>query len=98
MVECHTGIVEFSKKITTVIILKQSNMPKTVVFCRTLQNCALICGIVKNRMGKNITDPPGALYDGIVDFRLADTFTAVCKESRHTVVCRVAQEASAPHL
>jgi len=30
--------------------------------------------------GKNITDPPGALYDGIVDFRLADTFTAVSSQ------------------
>ena len=27
-------------------------------------------------MGKNITDPPGALYDGIVHFRLVDVFTA----------------------
>ena len=31
-------------------------------------------------MGKNITDPPGALYDGIVDFRLADMFTAVSSQ------------------
>jgi len=28
-------------------------------------------------MGKNITDPPGALYDGVVQFRLVDVFTSV---------------------
>jgi len=88
MVECHTGIVEFSQKITSELILKRSNMPKTVVFCRTLQNCATVFRIIKKRMGKNITDPPGALYDGIVDFRLADTFTAVSSQEMREVLLK----------
>ena len=77
VVERSTGIAEFSKKITDELMSKRISMPKTVVFCRTLQNCATFFSCVKKTMGKNITDPPGALYDGIVHFRLADVFTAV---------------------
>ena len=77
VVERPTSIAEFSKKITDELLSKRIDMPKTVVFCRTLQNCATFFSCVKKTMGKNITDPPGALYDGIVHFRLVDVFTAV---------------------
>jgi len=59
------------------IVVKRVNMPKTVVLCQTLQNCSTFFSAVKKIMGKNITDPPGALYNGIVHFRLFDVFTAV---------------------
>jgi len=52
-------------------------MPKTVIFCRTLQNCATFFATIKRLLGKNITDPPGALYNGHLECRLVEVFTAV---------------------
>jgi len=69
-------------------LTKRMEMPKTVVFCRTLQNCATLFNVVKNRMGKSITEPPGALYDGIVHFWLVDVSTAVSSPEMREVLLK----------
>jgi len=76
-VKHHTNIEEFTKKIIDDLILKQVNLPKTIVFCQSLQNCATFFGIIKKRLDKNITEPPGVPYDEMMDFCLVDLFTAV---------------------
>ena len=55
----------------------RTNLPKTVIFCRTLQNCATIFATIKKLMGKNIMDPPEVQYNGNLDCRLVEVFTAV---------------------
>jgi len=87
-IEHPIGILDFSQKITDELMAKRIEMPKTVVFCRTLQNCANIFNVVKKRLGKNITEPPGALYDGIVHFRLVDVFTAVSSAEMREVLLK----------
>lgn len=47
---------------------------KTVVFCRTLKQCAEMC-ITMKKLGIYITEPPG-LPNNLLQFRLIDVFTA----------------------
>lgn len=67
----------FCRQITDELILQPAHMPKTVVFCRSLQNCATFFATIKNMKGKYITDPPGAEYYGSLQFRLVEVFTSV---------------------
>lgn len=87
IVENSTDIPTFCRQITDELILKRAQMPKTVVFCRTLQNCATFFATIKKMMGKNITDPPGAVYNCHLQFRLVEVFTAVSTtEMREAVI------------
>jgi len=74
---------DFTQKIIDDLI-----MPKTIVFCRSLQDCATFFEIIKKRLGKNITDPPHAPYDELVDFRLVDRFTAVLSTETREALLR----------
>ena len=53
--------------------------PKTVLFCRSLQHCANIFALVKQILGRNITEPPGVT--GNLQTRLVDIFTSVSTTS-----------------
>ena len=87
-VKRRTSIQQFTQMISDDLMLKRANMPKTIVFCRSLQNCATFFGIIKKQLGKNITDPPDAPYDDIVDFRLVDSFTAVLSTDMREVLLK----------
>lgn len=54
---------------------KRTRATKTVVFCRSLQNCAKMCIVLKKLLGKYITEPPG-IPDSFLEFRLMNIFTA----------------------
>ena len=49
-------------------------MPKSVLFCTTLQQAADIYTLIKRQMGSDITEPPDAL--NILRYRLVDMFTS----------------------
>ena len=57
------------------LLEKRTMAIKTVVFCRSLQNCAKMCVVLKKLLGKYITEPPG-IPNSFLEFRLMDIFTA----------------------
>ena len=54
---------------------KRTATARTIVFCRTYDQCARIYMFMVNRIGKEITEPIGVCQD-IPKFRLVDMFTA----------------------
>lgn len=77
IIESGIDIPTFCRQMTDDLILKRSQMEKTVVFCRSLQNSATIFATIKKMLGTYITDPPGAMYNGTLQFRLVEIFTSV---------------------
>ena len=49
------------------LLEKRTMATKTVVFCRSLNNCAKMCLILKKLLGKNITESPG-IPDSFLQF------------------------------
>lgn len=72
--ECP-NIPELCCQLTSELISKCTQMPKTVLFCRSLQNCANFFATLKRMLGKNLTEPPG--IEARLQVRLVDVFTAV---------------------
>ena len=63
----------------------RANTVKTVLFCCRLVDCAEIYQGIRNRLGSNITEPPG--LPNIVQFRLINLFTtASTPEMREMVL------------
>lgn len=59
---------------------------KTVIFCRTSNQCIQFFLLLKNLLGPSITEPPG-LPENVLNFRLVDMFTAGArKEMREEIV------------
>lgn len=65
---------ELSKILADELMSSRSKTPKTVLFCRTLKNCADIFTSIKLALGPYITDPPG--LPNILQLRLITLFTA----------------------
>ena len=74
IVKPSESIKEISTALADELILMRTNMPKTVVFCRTLRECADMFTAIKKKLGANITEPPGLL--NIRQLRLVTLFTA----------------------
>jgi len=68
------------------LVKQRSKMPKTVLFCRTLQHCINIYGTLRRRLGSNITDPAG--LPNLLGVRLVDLFTAASKPEMREMVLR----------
>jgi len=66
---------ELSLMLTNEILKLQTNMPKTVVFCPTLLQCANLLATLKQHLGDNITKPPGMPITDI-KYRVVDVFTS----------------------
>ena len=69
------NLTEFCSQLTAKLMLKQARTPKTVIFCRSLQNCANMFAMMKRMLGRNIMEPPGTEVG--LQARLIDVFTAV---------------------
>jgi len=65
---------ELSKMLADELTSARSKAPKTVLFYRTLKNCADIFTSIKLALGLYITDPPG--LPNILQLRLITLFTA----------------------
>ena len=72
--ECPS-INELCHQLTNELMSKRQNVPKTVLFCRSLQSCADVFVVMKRMLGKYVTEPPGMVTD--LQVRLVDVFTAV---------------------
>ena len=53
---------------------KRMAMDRTIVFCRTYDQCARIYMFMVNRLGKEVTEPIGVCLD-LPQFRMIDMFT-----------------------
>ena len=74
-VEPYPDVLTLSKALVKELMEKHVKATKTVVFCRTLKQCADMCITMKKLLGIYITEPPG-LPDNLLQFRLIDIFTA----------------------
>ena len=54
---------------------KRTATDRTIIFCRTYDQCAHIYMFVVNRLGKEVTEPIGVCLD-LPQFRMVDMFTA----------------------
>ena len=54
-------IEQLSTTLADELILARTSMPKTVIFCRSLCECADIFTAIKKKLGPKITEPPGLL-------------------------------------
>ena len=63
---------------------KRKSMDRTIIFCRTYDQCAHIYMFIVDRLGKEVTEPIGISPD-LASFRIVDMFTActhpIVKES-----------------
>ena len=66
--------VEFVQCLCDELNATRTAMPKTVLFCATVQQVADIYSLIRRCLGSNITETPGAL--NVLWFRLVDMFTA----------------------
>lgn len=57
------------------LVKYRTKTPKTVIFCRSLQQCADMYLTFTRILGSEITEPPGMPTD-ILEFRMVDIFTA----------------------
>ena len=79
------------------IVKQHSNMPKTVLFCRTLQQCVKIYTTLRRKLGPNITDPAG--LPNLLGIRLIDLLTAASKpEMREMVLKEFCRANTSLHL
>ena len=67
-------IEQLSTTLADELILAHTNMPKTVIFCRSLRECADMFTAIKKKLGPKITKPPGLL--NIQQLWLVTLFTA----------------------
>ena len=79
------SVGEISSVLDDELLRERSNMPKTVLFCRTLQHCADIYMALRRKLEQNITDPPG--LPNLLGVRVADLFTAASKPDRDERAC-----------
>ena len=63
------------ENIASELVFHRTNMPKTVIFCQTLRECAEVFSLIKAKLGRNITEPPGLA--NILELRLLTLFTGV---------------------
>ena len=74
IVKPHIKQTDLCALLSKELLTSHTSTPKTVLFCRTLLNCADIYGNLKKTLGSNITEPPG--LPNMVEFRLINLFTA----------------------
>ena len=85
-VKVCASAADFSSVLADELMLKGREAPKTVVFCRTLQHCANLYTLIKRKMGKNLTDPPGK--PNVLHTRLVDLFTGASTPETREIVLR----------
>ena len=88
IIEKGIDIRTFCHQFVKELLIMRTNMPKTVIFCRSLLNCATFFATIKKLMGKNITDPPGAQYNGHLECCLVENFTAVSSQYMREAVLK----------
>ena len=66
---------ELSLLLTAELSNLRTKAPKTVIFCRTLLQCANLLMCLKRHLKTNITEPPGMPVTDI-QYRLVDIFTS----------------------
>ena len=80
------NLTEFCSQLATEIMLKRAQTPKTVIFCRSLQNCDNMFAMMKRILGKNMTEPPG--IEAGLQVRLIDVFTSVSTTEMREMVLK----------
>ena len=73
VVKPNQTIDELSTTLASELIVAQPSMPRTVIFCRTLHECADVYTAFKQKLGPNITKPPG--LPNILQLRITTLFT-----------------------
>ena len=53
---------------------ERTNYKRTIIYCRTIEECATLYLYFRDNMGKNFTEPPNA--PAIAHFRMVDMFTS----------------------
>ena len=80
------SILELCNQFCDELILKRMDMPKTILFCRSLQHCATFFVTMKRLLGKNLTEPPG--IRPTVGVCLVDVFTSVSTNEMREVLLK----------
>ena len=84
-VEPLPNISMFSGFLVENILTHCLKFPKTLIFCRTIAECASLYQAIRAKLGKDFTDPPG--YPDYHKFRLVDMYTrASSKEMKKKVL------------
>ena len=75
---------DLSKTLADELLTEWTRVVKTVLFCRTLLNCAEIYASIKRILGAYITEPPG--LPNIIEFWLRNLFNAASTPDMRTKV------------
>ena len=85
VVQPAKGLHELSSMLADELVQERTKTPKTVVFCRTLSDCADLFSSIKAKLGPKMTEPPG--LPNIIELRLITLFTsATTSETREEVL------------
>lgn len=74
IVKPSRSLRELSTTLADELLSTRTKTPKTVVFCRTLHDCADLFSSIKAILGPNITEPPG--LPNVLELRLITLFTS----------------------
>ena len=84
-VQPYLELEELSVFLAEYLRAHQRNTTKTVVFCRRLEDTALLYTSLKKLLGKYFTYPAG--YPNLQQFRLVDMYTRACRvEFKETIL------------
>lgn len=89
VIEVHlkVGMEIFVAYLCDESVAKRGRFPKTVIYVRTFADCSNVYILLKHKLGKFFTDPPG--YPNHADYLLIDMFTAVQTREKKDEVLRL---------
>ena len=80
-------LVELAKRISDDLKKERLNYAKTVIFCRSYQDCANLYACIVQYLGKDKTEPPG--YPNVLENRVITMYTRASTTSMKEIVLSI---------
>jgi len=84
-----TSLEGFAKEISEKMKLERLSCPKTIIFCRSYQDCASMYAAV---LGKEKTEPPG--YSNLLEYRLLGMYTVASTPAMKEMIMSIFSKAN----
>ena len=87
-----TSLEGFAKEISEKMKLERLSCPKTIIFCRSHQDCASMYAAVLQNLGKEKTEPPG--YSNLLEYRLLGMYTVASTPAMKEMIMSIFSKAN----
>ena len=86
-VKPEININRLSSDIVEELKRERMNFPKTVIFCRSYTDTYNLFGKIRQKLGRDFTEPPG--YPDFDEFRIIELYTRVSKADKREDVVKI---------